>query len=234
MRDFSEFEQRVDFCESEIKLLSAQIATYVDTSVEHWFQDLDGAVGLLAKISSYPPVALRSRAGLIANELRATLDGLVWELADQHAGTHRDISFPIFRNEDIYNEQSVKRLKRISKDDAEKIHNLRPWEGGHEYLWRLHEADRVRKHQRLLSCGGTGTIHSETFLMSIVHFDNGRIPNLDEVTLVHASSTLLSSGIEPIPKFFVVYENPECLQGENIQLFLTSCCSAVREIIKFF
>lgn len=98
------------------------------------------------------PVALRAKAGMIANELRAILDGLATCLAIRNGGSARSAYFPISRSEEIFANDGRRKISSWRPEDVTILELLRPFKGGNDLLFALHEADRTRKHQRLGSC----------------------------------------------------------------------------------
>jgi hypothetical protein len=109
---------------------------------------------LKATLVSQIPVSVRSQIGLLANELRAILDGLACTLAIRNSGDCRQTYFPITQTEEFFENESKRKLRLVSEADVAKIRDLRPWGGGHPVLFKLHEADRIRKHRKLLGCAG--------------------------------------------------------------------------------
>lgn len=109
---------------------------------------------LTATLVSTVPVSVRSEVGMLANELRAILDALACRLAERHSNTSKGTYFPITKEEEYFKDECKRKLRRLSPRDVDHTASFRPWRGGHETLFKLHEADRIRKHQKLLGCAG--------------------------------------------------------------------------------
>lgn len=157
--DLDELSQRLSYLESKIKLLHEHVRSFISQSV--LIQPIpspDGSVSLTATLRDAPPISIRSESGTITNELRAILDALACQLAIRHSGKAAETYFPISKSQAIFNTDGRKKMRLLASDDQKQIEALRPWLGGHRTLFRLHEADRIRKHQRLLGFGNGGPI----------------------------------------------------------------------------
>ncbi|MBS0471966.1 MAG: hypothetical protein JSR60_12890 [Proteobacteria bacterium] len=103
------------------------------------------------------PTRIKSKAGMIANELRACLDGLACALAVRHSGNSKDTYFPISKSIDIFNDDGKRKIRKMSAQDRDIVAGLKPYREGNPTLFGLHEADRTRKHIKLSGAGVTDT-----------------------------------------------------------------------------
>jgi hypothetical protein len=96
-------------------------------------------------------------AGDVLHNLRSALDHIVYQLAlvanpAVSEETLRKVAFPIGKSLDDYKSLRSRAtlLKAIEPRAAQFIDSLRPYKGGSESLWRLHEMNNIDKHCRLL------------------------------------------------------------------------------------
>jgi hypothetical protein len=98
-------------------------------------------------------------AGDAIHNLRSSLDNLVYELFEEQDKVkevpekqRRRIQFPIAETEDDYrNHPSRKLLTHLSADAQAALDAFRPFKGGNEFLWKLHQLSIVDKHHLSLS-----------------------------------------------------------------------------------
>jgi hypothetical protein len=113
-----------------------------------------------------PPIVILPRlpfsvpvlAGEIVHSLRSGLDHLVYQLAwvakgseptDPHA---RRIGFPIAETVTQYEAEKSRKIQDVLRPEAiEAIDRLKPYKGGNDPLWRVHELDNIGKHRTLFT-----------------------------------------------------------------------------------
>lgn len=231
--ELQELIERVDACENEVNSIDAAIRHYFDHHLKHWFMSEGGFTMLCAQVDRLPPTQIRTKIGMTANELRAVLDGLACHLAERHSGTSKDTYFPISKAESIFRDDGHKKMRRLHPSDQDRISGLKPWRGGHDILFPLHEADRMRKHRRLLAASGTGRLSipegHQGFFLHYVERTEGLIKLANEPHLIHEWKTIISAA-EISPEFFIIYLEPEDLSGKEVIKFLRESLDAVRGI----
>ncbi len=122
----------------------------------------------LTEVKPIPP-AINAETGAIIHSIRSSLDILACTLAARHGNPDsRSTHFPIWKSEaEFLNTKSRphKYIKGLSQIDQAVIKNLRPYSGGNDTLYALHELDLTRKHRRLLNTfvrpRGTGYFRSQ-------------------------------------------------------------------------
>jgi hypothetical protein len=96
----------------------------------------------------YPFDAL-AIAGDIVHALRSALDHLAYQLSI--AGTDktptRRVEFPIAKDWNTYEIEKPRKVEGIRPEAVEAIDRLKPYKGGNEVLWRIHELDNTDKHR---------------------------------------------------------------------------------------
>jgi hypothetical protein len=101
--------------------------------------------------------------GEIIHALRSSLDNLATALAI-HNGTTSDAQlketyFPIGTTKESFDSRFPKDLKRVSPAARRLVQRIKPYKGGTDAFWRLHQLDIVDKHTALIPVGtGTGTV----------------------------------------------------------------------------
>jgi hypothetical protein len=97
------------------------------------------------------PLTLNAEVGAILHSIRSSLDLLAVALAERNGAVEpKDVYFPIFDSAAAFADGAVKKIKRLSDTDRSAIENLKPYKGGNDLLFALHDLDRTRKHRRLL------------------------------------------------------------------------------------
>lgn len=94
------------------------------------------------------PAMINAETGAVINSIRSSLDLLASALATRNGfADSRKIQFPVC--ESLANLQKLK-IKELSATDLATIASLRPYKGGDDMLYALHELDNTRKHRRLV------------------------------------------------------------------------------------
>jgi hypothetical protein len=107
------------------------------------------------------PFNVIATAGDIIQNLRSSLDHLAWHLAQvglAQNGTaniepDRDVSFPIAKTLEIYESMKRRKVQGMLPEAVKAIDSLKPYKGGNDALWRLHELNNVDKHRTLVTIG---------------------------------------------------------------------------------
>jgi hypothetical protein len=91
-------------------------------------------------------------AGDIIQNLRSSLDHLANQLI-LVAGNEptRASCFPISENVATYEREKARKVKGMRSEAIEAIDALKPYGGGNEFLWRLHELNNIDKHRLLFT-----------------------------------------------------------------------------------
>lgn len=103
-------------------------------------------------------------AGDVLQNLRSSLDHLIYQLAlvanpDTDERVLQTVSFPIGKSLQRYESLRGRKIKGVIEPRAvEFIDRLKPYKGGNDALWRLHEANNIDKHRRLISIGVNGVL----------------------------------------------------------------------------
>jgi hypothetical protein len=101
-------------------------------------------------------------AGDVVHNLRAALDHLAKQLVlvgltvappavpltDKEL---RQIEFPIAETVTKYEADKARKVKGMTPEAIETIDRLKPYKGGNDALWRIHELDNIDKHRTLFT-----------------------------------------------------------------------------------
>jgi hypothetical protein len=110
------------------------------------------------------PIDAVTIAGDVVHNLRSALDHLARQLVlvgleiDPLAipFTEKDwrgIYFPISETPEKYESEKPKKVKGMLLEAVETIDRLKPYKGGNDPLWRIHELDNIDKHRSLFTLG---------------------------------------------------------------------------------
>ena len=139
----------IDWAELQIPLMESRLRLWLKNNIRTELRD-NGADYLLFIVEKdWLPLSFSVEVGAYINALRSSLDILATALATRYdLRGSRDIYFPIKRSEKHFDEDGfVKKLPDYVRD---KLKSLKPYEGGSQVLYDLHQMDNTRKHTRLL------------------------------------------------------------------------------------
>lgn len=99
------------------------------------------------------PFDVIATAGDIVHNLRSSLDHLAHQLVIVGSGKEpsRRIEFPIAKDFDTYESEKTRKVEGMRPIAIKAIDNVKPYKGGNEPLWRIHELDNIDKHRTLFS-----------------------------------------------------------------------------------
>lgn len=103
-------------------------------------------------VETPPPPRLSAVAGDILHNLRAGLDHLAYALVEANGGSPgRHTEFPIARNAADFSSLLNGRLKGASRRAKALTKRFKPYQGGTEGFWELHQLDIRDKHRLLIT-----------------------------------------------------------------------------------
>ncbi len=178
---------------------------------------------------------IQIQAGVIIHELRSTLDALVCSLAwrnNKDPGT--STYFPICHEKQAFYERAAKgKIRLISDTDKALIESLEPWSGGNDWLYSLHKADNIRKHQRLLLTGslsqGVGFFASTGWGIGDLVPGTG---NLADGVLVLKAEIVNHLKIDVNVK--VCFSEPAFISGKQLVPVINKFADTVQSILEIF
>lgn len=154
MSDLSGALAKIKRANKHISDLGAEKTRFLNTrpysATPEYYPDHNQTVYFLDHFSPTPP-CIPLIAGDAAHNLRSALDLLAWALYrranKKGSGTH--IYFPITETPEKYKSQSGGKVKGISITDTQAIDAIKPYGGGNDDLWGLHQLDIADKHKLL-------------------------------------------------------------------------------------
>jgi hypothetical protein len=238
--DLNELHERIAWCRQRAAELDTEIVRLSGQCIKYWREGWgQGSAEIKAKMLSPPPVSIRVEVGTLVNEQRAILDALACALATRNGANHtNDVYFPITRDKEGFEQLGRKKIRKLGQADQEKIEALSPWaldetNGGNQALSLLHEADRIRKHQKLLKWGCLGGVFpvgdghvGQMSLASVLFETVGAVETL-------ATYSHVTTGIGV--RFSLVYNEPgSAIHGCNVSPALHAFNNTVSDIVSSF
>lgn len=158
--DLLEAQACVDWAVADIPLLEESIAAWRDSDPYPTFIDVESGTGRkLVKVRerSQLPLTVNAEIGAIINSVRSSLDVLARTLADRggvRRGKHTQ--FPVFDSiaEFSHTKKGLKNIQWLTANQAIIIEKFKPYKGGNDVLYALHQLDIERKHRRLIDVTG--------------------------------------------------------------------------------
>jgi len=196
------------------------------------------ADNLVVAIQRQPlTLAFNVEAGAFLNALRSALDMLAWAVAKRETfHSPKDIYFPVadsaakFAKGDYH---GSKFIRGISADHRLIFESHKPYKGGNDLLYALHQLDIRRKHRRLLS---TFSRPARFFFTSEGgHFTfPTTFVRIDDLTTVLGRFTKGA----PNPKFDctsqIIFNEPDIISTEPVVAALRQFASLTHAIIESF
>ena len=155
--DLSDARACIDWAETQLPRLNNRIRAWRNNSPYRFIKEQHLEMGqTLFKLADVKPISplINVEAGLIIHSLRSSLDLLAVALAERNG--HRsptDVYFPIGKSAQDFIDPvngAIKKIDRLSERHRATIKSLKPYKGGDDLLFALHQLDIVRKHRRLL------------------------------------------------------------------------------------
>lgn len=145
---------KIERAKKHLRDLDAQLAEFGDLEQHVLLGDVNPATGASVKETNLRvlPADAIGAAGDIAHNLRTALDHLAYQLVLANGGTPtKQTGFPIFEDVTAYDRYKARKVEGMSPLAIEAIDSLKPYGGGNEPLWRLHQLDNIDKHRMLFA-----------------------------------------------------------------------------------
>jgi hypothetical protein len=99
------------------------------------------------------PFDALAAAGDVVHNLRSALDHLANQLVWVGSGKEpsRRIEFPIAQDATTYEREKARKVEGMRPETIEAIDALKPYKGGNDALWKIHELDNIDKHRSLFT-----------------------------------------------------------------------------------
>jgi hypothetical protein len=148
----------VDWAESNLPAFKKRLDVWLEENIHLVLREQPPDVPndvLVAEEKAPLPLAFQVEAGAYINAVRSSLDILMSTLAQRHCQAIVDKAyFPAAFSEKHWinrNFKGAEVIKALPAKEIGIIEQLKPYNGGNELLYALHQLDIVRKHVRLLT-----------------------------------------------------------------------------------
>ncbi|MCF6112300.1 hypothetical protein [Mesorhizobium muleiense] len=238
--DLTEIRERLDFCELEINRFSREVMTYANHGFKSRMVDFPASPSpvkhIYATMIQPIPVSLRSRAGMVANEIRACLDALACVLAARNRQDTKGVYFPVKNDATAFSGDGRNKIKKLSGPDQDIIRSVQPYQAGNSsILYLLHEADIWRKHIKLVvSAGGAGGIGFGSGSAQFFGTVNEAPPLFKEMGKELKIREVIVSGHAEFSIIFCIRFAEPPFNNQNVQFFLEDSLSEVRRTVSLF
>jgi hypothetical protein len=155
---------KINRAKKHLAELEAEIAAYHRGNPYHIVTDKDTEPGyeLYRFVFIKPiPCSLGSVIGDVIHNLRAALDTLATALViangEKSTAIIRKTYFPIGASEAIFEKKLPDDLAGASDAAREMVKGLKPYKGGTDAFYRLHQLDILDKHSALIPVGASNT-----------------------------------------------------------------------------
>lgn len=106
------------------------------------------------------PVAI----GEVLHNIRSPLDQLVSMVAQNHSSSARDTYFPFGSDGAALEDQIKQKCKKLPSDAVDLIRKWKPYKGGNDLLWAVHDLNRSDKHRAIVPVNLSTGANSATYL----------------------------------------------------------------------
>ncbi|MGD9852471.1 MAG: hypothetical protein AB7T38_14530 [Nitrospirales bacterium] len=119
-----------------------------------------------------PGAIFAATIGDIIQNLVSALDHLAYQLVcmgKNSEGPFNYVYFPFSENEEKYQKRKLQKLKGAKQNVLDLMDKVKPYKGGNNILWRLHELNNIDKHRLLITVGGAyNTINLGTMMENMI------------------------------------------------------------------
>jgi len=133
------------------------------------------------------PTRMSTITGDVIHNLRSALDHLADHLVRVAGGTpSNQTGFPISRDAAKYKAEQCRKTKGMGPDAIKEIDKIKPYGGGNNTLWGLHQLDIVDKHRLLITIGSA---YKDFNIRPIIHREikqllgNAGLENTDKIPM---------------------------------------------------
>lgn len=238
---------KVERAKEHIRDLELQIRHFHDGGpYEVLRQDgTNGEITFRVKVRAQPPPEWGTIIGDVIHNLRSALDYLVWQLVLANGKTPgKKTGFPICQNTEEFETHGQQKIRGVTDEVVRLVRELKPYRGGNDVLWRLHELDIMDKHKLLIPVGAA---YSSVVLdsMELLRKTDPEIPSMyidlrpaDRQYPLQDGAALFrtQAGIHESPKFRfeVAFGEGELVKGEPILETLQQLTTCVEATIMPF
>jgi hypothetical protein len=157
-RPFYSARLKVERAERQIGNLLTEIGAFLRGDpykpIRHDKGEPGGLMEWTVEVREQPSPDIGLMAGDAIHNLRSALDHVMWELLERNDNTPtRKTGFPIYDSPEKFKAEYPRKVQGASQAAVDLILAAKPYKGGNEPLWWLHELDVIDKHRVLLAVG---------------------------------------------------------------------------------
>ncbi|MBZ0248091.1 MAG: hypothetical protein K8F93_00385 [Burkholderiales bacterium] len=158
---------KIKRAESQVDDLNSRIVRFFDSSGYEIVSERD--YGLDEEVWRFElrdqiPAEIAVVAGEVVHNVRSALDNLMCALAFAHSGSTRDTYFPVGKDVNGLQTEIASKTKKLPQLARDMIAALKPYKGGNDLLYYLHDLNRTDKHVRLAVVNQCTSSHTATYL----------------------------------------------------------------------
>lgn len=161
---------KVERAKEHIRDLEAEISAFLETNPYETFPDEDRETGdflVRLRVHAEPPLRWGAVAGDALHNLRSALD-ILWRHVMGAVDSDRKTAFPVYPSAEKFEAERSRVVKSRRKTAMDILHAIKPYKGGNDALWALHELDNIDKHRILIPVGSAVGSFKTTFTLGIL------------------------------------------------------------------
>jgi hypothetical protein len=148
---------KIERAKRHVHELEAEIRAFHDRrpyAIIRYDDPKTGDLVYAVRIKERVPEGFSGIIGDVVHNLRAALDQLAWQLVIANGQQpERRTGFPIAGSVNKFKSDAAGKIKGVSARAYRLIRRLKPYKGGREFFWRIHELDRLDKHKSIVPVG---------------------------------------------------------------------------------
>jgi hypothetical protein len=231
---------KVDRAREHIRELHSEIRRFHSRDPYSIVENLDPETGESVKtlrIRRRMPPRLAVIVGDVVHNLRSSLDHLAWQLVlANHEVPTRRTAFPISDTVAEFESRGLRKIQGVGHEAACLIKGLKPFKGGNDALWSLHQLNIIDKHRLLVTIDlvrqGMRMGGVELVFQPFV-----RLPLKSGAELARGPEIrVIDDGVEMKPEFVldIAFGEPEIVKGNSLVPTLEKLADSVQAVIKKF
>jgi len=247
---------KIDRAEEHIKSLEHQLNSFL-TSLPYKVRtkhNSERKIIYYVESAEPTPDCLSLIAGDVIQNLISALDHLAYQIVCRDTGDNppnpKRIYFPIAENLAKYESSKRKKMDGAQQRTFDALDALKPYKGGNENLWALHQLNNIEKHRLLLTVGSKASGVNVGHLLArqlVNSFPAQAVAALESMNIflkpadtgfpLSAGFELYMGDVDEIPdpeqqfQFDVALSEPGVIDGEPILDTINDFKKTVSEII---
>lgn len=251
------YRLKIERAKRHIGELTAEIETYLAGKPYEIFAEEDQATAkrlYKIRVKQAVPFEWSAIVGDTIHNARSALDILMVEivkLCDPNRASYNHVHFVVGQSKDIFETRLPKNIQGASAEARRLVEDLKPYKGGDEAFWMLHQLDITNKHKAIIP---VGSAHSGLNIDMNQLFDWSSVPWMKEAiaaqgpayvnwTPTHRQfpledgTTIFSTSLEtPLndnlqASFEIAFGEGQILDGEPVVPALTQIVEFVEGVI---